>query len=595
MNGRFGRAPAMIGVLVALVVVAPLMQAPNVARADEEAVYFPETGFWVDSLFADYWERNGGLMTFGYPITRLFYQDGLHLQYFERAIFEHHENESGLGWTVQLVRLGALNTIERRRDLSDAAFAYRAPDPELDAGGVYFGETGHALSATFLDYWERHGGLQTFGYPLSDEFLEPGLEDGALRPVQYFERARFEWHAEFEETAFEVLLGHLGREALAKRIVPELAVTPQAKTAFNRDAPPLPPLPAGEPTPVGCGFNLAFWGENDVTEANAYYMDAAQASGCDWVRLQFTWRDMQPSAGEPVAPRIWPYRHIVNMAKQRGLKLLVNVNHPPRWALPDDPSVPADPAAFGAFMEELAVLLDGDVAAWQIWNEPNIANETNGVIDPAGFLPLLRAGYLAVKAADPEALVVFPGLAPNSMMLDDVAISNAWYLEALLNINNGEAGNYFDVLGVHAYGAGNHPDTYWPGNLAANPGWTDAPEFYFRHAEQSRKVLVAAGLSEIPIWITEMGWPVGAYQETWGYGAWITPQLQADYIARSFEIMRAEWHWVENAFIWHLNFGEAGGPDNWYTGFSLFTHEREPVLAYETVRELSAEWIAPPP
>jgi hypothetical protein len=35
--------------------------------------------------------------------------------------------------------------------------------------------------------------------------------------VQYFERARFEYHPEFKGTPHEVLLGHLGRLALRER------------------------------------------------------------------------------------------------------------------------------------------------------------------------------------------------------------------------------------------------------------------------------------------------------------------------------------------------------------------------------------------
>ena len=124
------------------------------------------------------------------------------------------------------------------------------------------------------------------------------------------------------------------------------------------------------------------------------------------------------------------------------------------------------------------------------------------------------------------------------------------------------------------------------------PGWVAAPEFYFRHAEQLRKVMVAAGLGDRPIWITEMGWPSGNYQEVWAYGEWITPQMQADYTSRAFEIMRTEWHWVEQAFVWHLNFAEAGGPGNHWTGFSLFSYQRQPTDTFETISQMSKAWQA---
>jgi hypothetical protein len=591
--GTRRRAQALALLLVVVVVAVlpgsalaePEPEPPPVEPAPPQARYFPETGFWVDPLFASYWEANGGLMTFGYPITRAFYQDGLHRQYFERAIFEHREDATGDAWPLTLVRLGAVNTVERRWAGGELPFVPREPDPARDEGGIYFVQTGHALSATFRAYWERHGGLQTFGYPLSDEFIEPGIEDGVPRPVQYFERARFEWHQEFAGTAFEVLLGHLGREALAKREMPELAVTPQAETAAERDSPPLPPLPIGEPATPGCGFNFLFWTDSAHDATNARYLDLAAASGCQWLRLPFPWIDIEPRRGANIEDRIWPYARIVELAQQRGLRVMVTVGRPPGWARTVYPSVPADPRAFASFLSRLVAHFAGQVDAWQVWNEPNLIDENNGKIDPYGFFQLLKAAYPAIKGADPRALVVFPGLAPTSLMYDDWALDDDWYLEALLSINNGEAARYFDVLGIQAYGAGNDPDTYYPGNLADNPGWTDAPEFYFRHAEQLYGVLVSLGLEEKPVWIGEFGWPVGEHAEVYGYGRWITEELQAQYFMRALEILRTEWHWVETAFVWHLNIASFGAGASPHAGFSITNELGEPLPAYDAISQ----------
>lgn len=59
---------------------------------------------------------------------------------------------------------------------------------------ILFPETGYSIYTTFRDYWVRFGGLEVFGYPLTEQRLEGGLW------VQYFERARFEYHPEYEET-----------------------------------------------------------------------------------------------------------------------------------------------------------------------------------------------------------------------------------------------------------------------------------------------------------------------------------------------------------------------------------------------------------
>jgi hypothetical protein len=57
----------------------------------------------------------------------------------------------------------------------------------------------------------------TFGYPITEEFLEENPEDGKTYIVQYFERARFEYHPEYAGTHSEVLLGLLGNEMLRER------------------------------------------------------------------------------------------------------------------------------------------------------------------------------------------------------------------------------------------------------------------------------------------------------------------------------------------------------------------------------------------
>ncbi|MGH2353936.1 MAG: hypothetical protein ACRDJN_20215, partial [Chloroflexota bacterium] len=79
-------------------------------------------------------------------------------------------------------------------------------------------ETGHNVYGGFLTYFTTNGGLEAFGYPITEEFQEPN-QDGTGRDytVQYFQRARFEYHPEFAGTPYEVQLGLLGSEILRQR------------------------------------------------------------------------------------------------------------------------------------------------------------------------------------------------------------------------------------------------------------------------------------------------------------------------------------------------------------------------------------------
>jgi hypothetical protein len=82
-------------------------------------------------------------------------------------------------------------------------------EPVLDPNRHYFPETGKSIILGFKHFWETHGGLEIFGYPLTEEIQEDG------RTVQYFERAVFEWWPE-NPHPFTILLRRLGAEALER-------------------------------------------------------------------------------------------------------------------------------------------------------------------------------------------------------------------------------------------------------------------------------------------------------------------------------------------------------------------------------------------
>ena len=65
------------------------------------------------------------------------------------------------------------------------------------------------MSGEFLGYWDSHGGLLRFGYPISDQMQERSDTDGKTYKVQYFERAVFELHPELSQPD-DVLLSLLG-------------------------------------------------------------------------------------------------------------------------------------------------------------------------------------------------------------------------------------------------------------------------------------------------------------------------------------------------------------------------------------------------
>ncbi|MFN8512354.1 MAG: kelch repeat-containing protein [Chloroflexia bacterium] len=201
---RSGHAAVLVLGKVYLLAGSDQAEVYNAATSDDRC--FAETGRCMHGSFLTYWDQHGGLAINGYPLSEPFaerLEDGkvYLVQYFERVRMEYHP-ENNAPFDVLLGQFG------RRIHPADPA---ATPIP----GGRYFVETGHNVPESFYTYWEAHGGLAQFGFPLTEVITET-LEDGKQYEVQYFERARFERHPE-NNAPYDILLGQFGRRILAGR------------------------------------------------------------------------------------------------------------------------------------------------------------------------------------------------------------------------------------------------------------------------------------------------------------------------------------------------------------------------------------------
>ncbi len=163
--------------LLFFVLVACGMQSTVPANADEGRL-FPVTGFRVRGEFLNYWETNGGLPVFGYPVSAELWEDGRVVQYFERNRFELHPDKTA-PFNVLLGLLG----IER---LQASGRDWRTQQQgKASDGCLFFAETNHSLCGEFRQYWEKHGGLAIFGYPITEPAQEVSETDGNTYTVQY--------------------------------------------------------------------------------------------------------------------------------------------------------------------------------------------------------------------------------------------------------------------------------------------------------------------------------------------------------------------------------------------------------------------------
>jgi hypothetical protein len=214
---------ATLALLAALIVpLAPVAAAPAPPAGFQ---YFPETGHNIGLKIKRFYDAHGGLDIFGLPLTEVFAEDGMQVQYFERARFELHP-ELPSEFVVSLSLLGSYFTTGR----SEPPFQWLAAAPALDRD--FFVESGHSLGGAFRGFWQGRGGLAAFGFPISEEFEEINGQDGRAYLVQYFQRARFEYHPENIGTPYEVQLGQLGRQMLNERPLAQAMLAPAQPLAL---------------------------------------------------------------------------------------------------------------------------------------------------------------------------------------------------------------------------------------------------------------------------------------------------------------------------------------------------------------------------
>jgi hypothetical protein len=193
---------------------------------------FPETGWRVEGRLLEYWNDNGGLPVFGLPIgpqqAETTPEGRFTIQVFERERLELHP-EQQRPYDVQLGRLGEEVLRKQGRDWRDPSVGI-----QLDGPCRSFAQTGRAVCGAFLSYWQAHGlelgdrgvsereSLALFGLPLTEPNYETnGSGDRVI--TQWFERARFEFHANNPDP-YKVLLGRLGSELAGETALPRLSV-----------------------------------------------------------------------------------------------------------------------------------------------------------------------------------------------------------------------------------------------------------------------------------------------------------------------------------------------------------------------------------
>lgn len=290
---------------------------------------------------------------------------------------------------------------------------------------------------------------------------------------------------------------------------------------------------------AGVNVELTQYAPNDL----ARELERIAAAGFTWVRQPFLWASIEPEQGVFA----WDaYDALVQaVAAREGLTLVAVLDGTPPWArhelAPDHPyAPPASVIAYGEFAGAVAARYAGQIAYYQLWDEPNITTHWGGLDPrPAHYVAMLREAYTAIHAADATASVIAAALAPTVERGPD-NLSDVLYLRAIYDLGGRD---YFDAAAGKPYGFSTGPDDRRVGEGTLN----------FSRLILLREEMVRQGDGDKSLWGSNFGW--NALPDDWRgppsiWGS-VSAEEQARYTQMAYERARREWPWIGGLILQH--------------------------------------------
>ena len=277
--------------------------------------------------------------------------------------------------------------------------------------------------------------------------------------------------------------------------------------------------------PIPVGGHVLHFGEAAI--------EAMRSAGMTWVKKQ-------------VHYGISDGKELIDQAHALGLKVLLGAVGDKNRLAADFDGYVAEFAKYAAFLAELGA------DAIEVWNEPNIDREwPRGQVHGANYVRLLQAAYHAIKAVNPDTLVISGAPAPTGFFAgcglggcdDDVF---------MLQMAVAGAADYADCIGVH-YNEGVVPPT-WQGG---DPRQDDYPTRFLPLMLQ--RVAWPFRNADIPMCMTEMGYlspeGYGPLPPGFEWGASTSVAEQAEWLSQAILISSDYQPMpVELAIVWNIDF-----------------------------------------
>lgn len=249
---------------------------------------------------------------------------------------------------------------------------------------------------------------------------------------------------------------------------------------------------------------------------------------------------------------------IVTEAKSRGIRPLLILNYGNKF-YDDGDLISSDEGveAYLRYVKFVVTYFKGRVDQYEIWNEWNIGmgstKKPRTLSTPEMYVKILKGARAVIKQVDPNVVVVGGGVE---------GLDKNWIFRF------GMAGGfgYLDVFSIHPY--------------VHNRGQIGTPEYVFNWLDQMKRQI--DGFSpkrEIPIYITEIGWPTNA--GTYG----ISETLASAYYER-FMLLAKSRPWIAGVWWYDLIDDGPNATDKEHR-FGMFRQNLKPKPVAESAMRLT--------
>ncbi len=368
----------------------------------------------------------------------------------------------------------------------------------------------------------------------------------------------------------------------------------------------LVPVPSETFVRPDFGFGLKVFTDQDNVSALA---EQVSELGVDWVKIDVSWAHLESEPG------IYSYQALDAMVAAFELidvKIVLNVYDAPGWSrtsyteqlnsvMREYGGPPEELAVFANFLANLTTRYAGLVDAYEIWKSPNLLKYWTvpvyhrepeltddgdyGVPDEVQlgasyYTPLLKVAYDTIRAHDARALVISAGLAPVGFSDGYNSIDTGTFLQGMLD--EGAAASS-DAIGA-VFSASAVPPTL---ECCKKPPGVDSHyesflQYFTELLEFYTEVLSVNGLSDMPIFVTQMGWGTSEGNNTAAPSSgfeWLTYTSEAEqalYVSQAFHIVQKMEN-VSAMILYNLNGCAAGDDEACFFSLVDAAGERRPV------------------